>query len=133
MSQVRSRRKNENTAVQRLKKDYLRLCQDPVPYVTAVPDPRNILEWHYCLQGLFFLSNSFMVLHRFQPKQLLDRDSLNWFPLSFDRRPAGHSICNRLLSRSGQISSRISIPRYCHQLAAKIFPEHQNRKICCDD
>lgn len=56
MSQARSRRKNENTAVQRLRKDYLRLCQDPVPYVTAVPDPRNILEWHYVLKGWFFLS-----------------------------------------------------------------------------
>ena len=52
-NQIRSRRKNENTAVQRLKKDYLRLQTDPVEYITAQPDPRNILEWHYVLKGFF--------------------------------------------------------------------------------
>lgn len=33
------------TAVNRLKKDYLRIMKDPVPYVLAAPMHENILEW----------------------------------------------------------------------------------------
>ncbi|XP_063983572.1 ubiquitin-conjugating enzyme E2 J2 [Diachasmimorpha longicaudata] len=40
-----------NSAVQRLKQDYMRLKRDPVPYVIAEPNPSNILEWHYCVKG----------------------------------------------------------------------------------
>lgn len=35
----------------RLKQDYIRLKQDPVPYIHAEFLPSNILEWHYVLQG----------------------------------------------------------------------------------
>ncbi|KAI5651561.1 ubiquitin-conjugating enzyme domain-containing protein [Phthorimaea operculella] len=38
-------------ATSRLKQDYLRLKNDPVPYVTAEPVPSNILEWHYVVKG----------------------------------------------------------------------------------
>lgn len=38
-------------AISRLQKDYLRLKNDPVPYITAEPDPSNILEWHYVIKG----------------------------------------------------------------------------------
>lgn len=48
---TRRRIKNEVAAVQRLKKDYLRIQSEKLPYITAVPDPRNILEWHYVLNG----------------------------------------------------------------------------------
>ncbi|XP_068172122.1 ubiquitin-conjugating enzyme E2 J2-like [Antennarius striatus] len=39
------------TAAQRLTKDYLRIKQDPVPYIRAEPLPSNILEWHYVVRG----------------------------------------------------------------------------------
>lgn len=39
------------TSTQRLKQDYKRLIQDPVPYITAHPLPANILEWHYVVLG----------------------------------------------------------------------------------
>lgn len=39
------------TATARLKQDYMRIRKDPVPYVTAVPLPSNILEWHYVVKG----------------------------------------------------------------------------------
>jgi ubiquitin-conjugating enzyme E2 J2 len=39
------------TAVQRLRRDAARLAKDPVPYVSAVPLPSNILEWHYVVEG----------------------------------------------------------------------------------
>ncbi|CDW58757.1 Ubiquitin-conjugating enzyme E2 J2 [Trichuris trichiura] len=38
-------------ALLRLRKDAVRLMRDPVPYVTAVPLPSNILEWHYIVEG----------------------------------------------------------------------------------
>ncbi|XP_013183004.1 ubiquitin-conjugating enzyme E2 J2-like [Amyelois transitella] len=38
-------------ATRRLKQDYFRLKNDPVPYVTAEPVPSNILEWHYVVKG----------------------------------------------------------------------------------
>ncbi|XP_076031662.1 ubiquitin-conjugating enzyme E2 J2-like isoform X2 [Oratosquilla oratoria] len=38
-------------AISRLRTDYIRLKQDPVPYVTAEPLMSNILEWHYVLKG----------------------------------------------------------------------------------
>jgi len=34
-----------NTALARLRQDYLRLKKDPVPYIVAEPLPSNILEW----------------------------------------------------------------------------------------
>ena len=37
------------TATQRLKQDYLRIVRDPVPFVTAHPQPSNILEWSVSL------------------------------------------------------------------------------------
>jgi ubiquitin-conjugating enzyme E2 J2 len=39
------------TASARLRKDYMRLVKDPVPYVLAAPLASNILEWHYCVRG----------------------------------------------------------------------------------
>ncbi|KAK2712133.1 ubiquitin-conjugating enzyme E2 J2-like [Artemia franciscana] len=39
------------TAIRRLKQDYLHLKKDPVPYITAEPIPSNILEWHFIMQG----------------------------------------------------------------------------------
>jgi ubiquitin-conjugating enzyme E2 J2 len=39
------------TATARLKQDYMRLQRDPVPYVTAVPLPSNILMWYYIVRG----------------------------------------------------------------------------------
>lgn len=33
------------TATSRLMKDYSRLIDDPVPYIVAEPNPRNVLEW----------------------------------------------------------------------------------------
>jgi ubiquitin-conjugating enzyme E2 J2 len=38
-------------AKQRLRKDYMELIKDPVPYITAHPLEENILEWHYVLKG----------------------------------------------------------------------------------
>ncbi|XP_070509393.1 ubiquitin-conjugating enzyme E2 J2 [Chironomus tepperi] len=35
----------------RLKQDYIRLKQDPVPYIHAEFLPSNILEWHYVIIG----------------------------------------------------------------------------------
>lgn len=32
-------------------KDYARLQEDPVPYILAEPNPKNILEWHYVVSG----------------------------------------------------------------------------------
>lgn len=37
--------KNDGTAIQRLKKDYLRIQSEKLPYISAKPDPRNLLEW----------------------------------------------------------------------------------------
>ena len=42
---TRRRVKKEGTAVQRLKKDYLRIKSEKLPYIHATPDPKNILEW----------------------------------------------------------------------------------------
>lgn len=39
------------TAVRRLQKDYMKLMQDPVDGIKALPNDENILEWHYCLRG----------------------------------------------------------------------------------
>ena len=39
------------TAATRLRKDYVRMIKDPVPYVLAAPLPSNILEWRYCIRG----------------------------------------------------------------------------------
>lgn len=40
-----------NSAMARLKQDYLRLKKDPVPYVLAEPVPSNLMEWHYVVKG----------------------------------------------------------------------------------
>ena len=39
------------TSTQRLKRDYLKILKDPVPYVSAHPLPDNILEWNYVIRG----------------------------------------------------------------------------------
>jgi ubiquitin-conjugating enzyme E2 J2 len=39
------------TATSRLRNDYMRLINDPVPYIKAEPLPSNILEWHYVVTG----------------------------------------------------------------------------------
>ncbi|XP_055335297.1 ubiquitin-conjugating enzyme E2 J2-like [Paramacrobiotus metropolitanus] len=41
----------EKSAVMRLQKDFKRLLQDPVPYVSACPKPNNLLEWYYVVRG----------------------------------------------------------------------------------
>ncbi|XP_043288626.1 ubiquitin-conjugating enzyme E2 J2-like [Venturia canescens] len=45
------RMRKPNSAIARLKQDYLRLKKDPVPYVVAEPVPSNILVWHYVVKG----------------------------------------------------------------------------------
>lgn len=39
------------TASSRLRQDFLRIKNDPVPYISAEPLPANILEWHYVVKG----------------------------------------------------------------------------------
>jgi len=43
--------RKHNSAIARLKQDYLRLKKDPVPFITAEPLPSNLLEWHYIVRG----------------------------------------------------------------------------------
>ena len=38
-------------AQRRLKKDYMELIKEPVPFIIAHPLEENILEWHYVLKG----------------------------------------------------------------------------------
>ena len=38
-------------AVQRLQKELRLLAKDPLPSITARPDVKNILVWHYVLEG----------------------------------------------------------------------------------
>lgn len=38
-------------ATTRLKRDYLSMCRDPVPYILAEPLPTDILTWHYVIKG----------------------------------------------------------------------------------
>ena len=40
-----SHKRVHTTAASRLRQDYLRIVKDPVPYITALPLPSNILEW----------------------------------------------------------------------------------------
>ncbi|CRK99454.1 CLUMA_CG012646, isoform A [Clunio marinus] len=42
---------SQKSYTSRLKQDYIRLKQDPVPYIHAEFLPSNILEWHYVIQG----------------------------------------------------------------------------------
>ena len=35
----------------RLKKDYLKLKRDPIPFIIAEPLSSNIFEWHYVIEG----------------------------------------------------------------------------------
>lgn len=37
--------------IDRLNKEYRRLVKEPVPHVIAKPDPSNILEWHFVIDG----------------------------------------------------------------------------------
>ncbi|XP_041377931.1 ubiquitin-conjugating enzyme E2 J2-like [Gigantopelta aegis] len=46
-----SAKRVNTTATARLKQDYIRIVKDPVPYVSAIPLPSNILEWHYIVHG----------------------------------------------------------------------------------
>uniref|UniRef100_A0A8R1I7M8 UBC core domain-containing protein n=1 Tax=Caenorhabditis japonica TaxID=281687 RepID=A0A8R1I7M8_CAEJA len=38
-------------AIRRLQKDYAKMMQDPTDGIRALPNEKNILEWHYCLKG----------------------------------------------------------------------------------
>lgn len=38
-------------AIQRLHNDYMDLLKDPLPYAVAAPDPKNLLDFHFCLFG----------------------------------------------------------------------------------
>ncbi|KAG4072791.1 hypothetical protein HA402_009614 [Bradysia odoriphaga] len=45
-------KKRFGTAIPRLQQDYLNLKKDPVPYIRAAePNPSDMLEWHYVIQG----------------------------------------------------------------------------------
>lgn len=47
-------KKRFGTAIPRLQQDYLNLKKDPVPYIRAAePNPADMLEWHYVIQGTF--------------------------------------------------------------------------------
>lgn len=49
-----------SSATLRLKQDYVRLKNDPVPYVVAEPVPSNILEWYVVIfNGFVALLNHF--------------------------------------------------------------------------
>ncbi|CAA3003444.1 ubiquitin-conjugating enzyme E2 34-like [Olea europaea var. sylvestris] len=41
----------EKACLKRLQKDYRAICKEPVPHVVARPQPNDILEWHYVLEG----------------------------------------------------------------------------------
>ena len=41
----------EPGAIIRLQKELVFLLKDPTPFVTARPDPANILEWFYVIEG----------------------------------------------------------------------------------
>ncbi|XP_003742050.2 ubiquitin-conjugating enzyme E2 J2-like [Galendromus occidentalis] len=38
-------------ATLRLKRDYIRILRDPLPFIVVQPLPENILEWHYVILG----------------------------------------------------------------------------------
>ena len=38
-------------AIKRLQKEYKALMKNPIPLMTAVPDPNNVLSWFYILKG----------------------------------------------------------------------------------
>lgn len=44
-------KRSNTTAVARLKQDYMRVKNDPVPYIVAEPLHSNILQWHYVVKG----------------------------------------------------------------------------------
>ncbi|GMH03845.1 hypothetical protein Nepgr_005684 [Nepenthes gracilis] len=41
----------EKACIKRLQKEYRALCKEPVPHIVAHPSPKDILEWHYVLEG----------------------------------------------------------------------------------
>lgn len=45
-----------SSATLRLKQDYVRLKNDPVPYIVAEPNPSNILEWYAVQVGKMLLT-----------------------------------------------------------------------------
>ena len=49
-----------NTALVRLRRDYMRLKTDPVPYISAEPLPSNILEW--CVASFVVLTMCWRVI-----------------------------------------------------------------------
>jgi ubiquitin-conjugating enzyme E2 J2 len=40
-----------DACLKRLRKEYVKLVKEPVPFIQAVPLESNILEWHYCITG----------------------------------------------------------------------------------
>ena len=40
------------TSLTRLKKELIRMKRDPPPYITASPNPDNLLEWHYIITDI---------------------------------------------------------------------------------
>ena len=49
-----SHKRVHTTAASRLRQDYLRIVKDPVPYITALPLPSNILEWFVRFAFMYF-------------------------------------------------------------------------------
>ncbi|KAF5732077.1 ubiquitin-conjugating enzyme family protein [Tripterygium wilfordii] len=41
----------DKACIQRLNKEYKALCKEPVSHVVARPNSKDILEWHYVLEG----------------------------------------------------------------------------------
>lgn len=63
------------TAASRLRQDYLRIVKDPVPYITALPLPSNILEWFVTISQ--FLSLVLDIIPAFRLILLLTRTFFN--------------------------------------------------------
>lgn len=63
-----SRKRVHTTAASRLRQDYIRIVKDPVPYITALPLPSNILEWfvQICFANLaYFIIRRLILLFSF--------------------------------------------------------------------
>ena len=39
-------------AIARLQKEYKALLKEPVPHIKAHPNPSNMLDWHFIIEGL---------------------------------------------------------------------------------
>lgn len=56
-------KKRFGTAIPRLQQDYLNLKKDPVPYIRAAePNPADMLEWHYVIEGGLFIHYNHILL-----------------------------------------------------------------------